>query len=88
MKVGILGTGVVGQTIGAKLAGLGQAVVMGTRDVAKARVTELLKAWFGWKHVLDLGDITTARGAEMWLPLWLRLFGALQTPYYNIKVAT
>ncbi len=62
--------------------------VSGNDPEAKARVTELLKTWFGWKNVLDLEDITTARGVEMWLPLWLRLFGALQTPYYNIKIAT
>ena len=44
---------------------------------AKAQVTEWLKGWFGWKEVLDLGDITGARGTEMYLPIWLRLWGAL-----------
>jgi predicted dinucleotide-binding enzyme len=34
-KVGILGTGMVGQIIGAKLAELGYQVTIGTRDVAK-----------------------------------------------------
>jgi len=36
---------------------------------AKSQVADLLKS-FGWMHILDLGDITTARGAEMYLPLW------------------
>jgi 8-hydroxy-5-deazaflavin:NADPH oxidoreductase len=36
--------------------------------------------------VVDLGDITTARGPEMLLPLWLRLWGALQAPMFNLKV--
>jgi hypothetical protein len=36
--------------------------------------------------VIDLDDITTARGAEMLLPIWLRLWGALQTPMFNFKV--
>jgi len=29
---------------------------------AKAEVTRLLGEWFGWRDVIDLGDITTARG--------------------------
>ena len=32
MKIAVLGTGVVGRTIAAGLAGLGQDVVVGTRD--------------------------------------------------------
>ena len=35
MKIGVLGTGVVGQTLGAKLAELGHEVMIGTRDVAQ-----------------------------------------------------
>ena len=34
MKIGILGTGVVGRTLAAGFAGLGHEVMMGTRDVA------------------------------------------------------
>ncbi|HEY7686921.1 MAG TPA: NAD(P)-binding domain-containing protein [Gemmatimonadales bacterium] len=60
--------------------------VSGNDTGAKARVTELLKSWFGWRQVIDLGDITTARGAEMILPLWLRLWGALGTPMLNFKI--
>jgi predicted dinucleotide-binding enzyme len=60
--------------------------VSGNDAAAKAKVTEVLKDWFGWKSVVDLGDITTARGTEMLLPLWLRLWGALQTPMFNIRV--
>lgn len=60
--------------------------VSGNDADAKAQVTGLLKDGFGWKHVIDLGDITTARGAEMILPIWLRLRGALQTPLFNFKI--
>ena len=35
MKIGIIGTGIVGQTIGAKLIETGHDVMHGTRDVAK-----------------------------------------------------
>ena len=52
---------------------------------AKARVSELLRN-FGWSDIIDLGDITTARGTEMVLPIWVRLFGVLQKPIYNFKI--
>jgi predicted dinucleotide-binding enzyme len=62
--------------------------VSGNDQGAKAEVTRILKEWFGWKNVLDLGDITSARGPEMLLPLWLRLSMALQTPMATIKVVS
>lgn len=52
---------------------------------AKATTREML-AGFGWTDILDLGDITNARGMEMYLPLWVRLFGALQNPMFSVKV--
>ena len=60
--------------------------VCGNDADAKAQVTTMLVDWLGWKHVLDLGDITNARATEMYLPLWLRLFGTLNTPMLNIQV--
>jgi predicted dinucleotide-binding enzyme len=69
-------------------ASLGQGstvFVSGDDADAKATVTVLLKE-FGHDDVLDLGGLETARGTEMWLPLWLRLMGALGTPHFNIKV--
>src|SRR5438034_1454538 len=53
--------------------------VCGNDATAKSQVTELLRE-FGWKTVLDLGDISGARGAEMVLPLWVRLMGTLKSP--------
>ena len=52
---------------------------------AEAKVSELLRS-FGWIDIIDLGDITTARGTEMLLPMWVRLFGALQKPIFNFKI--
>jgi hypothetical protein len=61
--------------------------VCGNDADAKAQVTTtILKEWLGWREVIDLGDITAARGTEMYLPLWLRLFGALGTPLFNVKI--
>jgi predicted dinucleotide-binding enzyme len=59
--------------------------VSGDDAEAKARVSELLRS-FGWSDIIDLGDITTARGTEMMLPIWVRLFGVLQKPIYNFKI--
>jgi predicted dinucleotide-binding enzyme len=61
--------------------------VSGNDADAKRRVTALLQEWFGWKSIIDLGDITTARGTEMLLPIWVRLWGALGTPMFNFKIA-
>lgn len=60
--------------------------ISGNDADAKSRVTEILKNWFGWSRVIDLGDISTARGTESFLPLWIRLWGALGTPNFNIKI--
>lgn len=59
--------------------------VSGDDSEAKSKVTDILKS-YGWENIIDLGDITTARGTEMFLPLWVRLWGAVQTPMFNIKV--
>jgi 8-hydroxy-5-deazaflavin:NADPH oxidoreductase len=55
---------------------------------AKREVIDRLCEWFGWKkeNIIDLGDISAARGMEMFLPLWLRLWSALGTGHFNIRV--
>jgi predicted dinucleotide-binding enzyme len=60
--------------------------VSGNDAGAKAKVTELLRS-FGWSDVLDLGDVSTARGPEMYLAMWIRLWGATGSGQLNIKVA-
>ncbi len=59
--------------------------VSGDDAGAKETVTELLTS-MGHTDVIDLGDISTARGTEMILPVWLRLWGSLGTPAFNFKV--
>ena len=59
--------------------------VSGDDADAKRLVTGLLTQ-LGHRDVIDLGGIETARGTEMWLPLWLRLMGALGTAEFNLKV--
>jgi predicted dinucleotide-binding enzyme len=61
--------------------------VSGDDEGAKAEVTELLGA-FGWPadRVMDLGGIASARGQEMYLPLWLGIWGAAGTATVNVEV--
>jgi 8-hydroxy-5-deazaflavin:NADPH oxidoreductase len=61
--------------------------VSGDDSAAKQEVAQLLER-FGWRveHIVDLGDISTSRGTEMYLPLWLRLMQALGTVRFNIGV--
>ena len=63
------------------------AFVCGDDDGAKATVTALLGE-LGWPagRVIDLGDITAARGTEAYLLIWLRLMGAVGGSKFNIAV--
>ena len=54
---------------------------------AKSKVSELLTGGFGWQHVIDLGDLTAARGQEMAVIFWIHLYGALQSPMFNLHIA-
>lgn len=66
-----------------------QVFMSGNDASAKATVKDILTS-FGWKenHILDLGDISTARGTEMYLPLWLRIYGAIGSGAFNIKIVS
>jgi predicted dinucleotide-binding enzyme len=63
--------------------------IAGDDAVAKSQTGELLQE-LGWPadSILDLGDITGARAMEMYLPLWLRLYGATGTAVLNVEVRT
>lgn len=63
--------------------------ICGNEATAKEKVKELLKS-FGWleKNILDLGDITKARGTEMYLPLWLSIYGATNNGAFNIRIVS
>ena len=69
------------------VAGDHDVFVSGNDAAAKAQVRDLLEKGFGWRSVIDLGDITSARGTEMLLPIWLRLWGVFGTPNINFHVA-
>jgi predicted dinucleotide-binding enzyme len=62
--------------------------ICGNDATAKREVAERLSEWFGWKpgNIIDLGDITNSRGTEMFLALWVRLWGVVGNPHFNIHV--
>jgi predicted dinucleotide-binding enzyme len=63
--------------------------ICGNDDAAKKAVINLLANWFSWKpeNIIDLGDITGARGMEMLMPFWLRLFqGVIGHPHFNYQI--
>ena len=63
--------------------------ICGNDDDAKSKVKLLLNE-FGWKNenIIDLGDISSARGTEAMLPIWLRIWGATQNGTFNFKVVS
>lgn len=63
------------------------AFVCGSYEEAKQDVIRLLES-FGWPRprIVDLGDIAASRGMEMYVTLWLRLYGAVGGPNFNIAV--
>jgi predicted dinucleotide-binding enzyme len=59
--------------------------VAGDDEEARQQVSELLRE-LGWLDIVELDGLQNARGLEMWLPLWVRLMGALGTGQFNIKL--
>lgn len=71
----------------ASLAGDHSVFVSGNGAEAKAQVKKILSS-FGWseKNTIDMGDITTSRGTEQLLPIWIRLWGVLGSPAFNFNI--
>jgi 8-hydroxy-5-deazaflavin:NADPH oxidoreductase len=65
------------------------AFICGNDAEAKNRVKSLMNE-FGWKNenILDLGDISSSRGTEAVLPIWLRIWGATQNGAFNFKLVS
>jgi predicted dinucleotide-binding enzyme len=69
----------------ARVPGRHHVFVSGNDTAAKEQVKELL-ARIGWKDIIDLGDLSTARGTEQLLPIWIRLWSALGTADFNFAI--
>lgn len=72
----------------AKLLEKTHVFVSGNDIEAKAIVVRILRDWFGWREIIDLGNITTARSVEMYVLLWHTLRNAISSQRFNIKVVT
>jgi 8-hydroxy-5-deazaflavin:NADPH oxidoreductase len=72
----------------AKLLERTHVFVSGDDIEAKATVVRILRDWFGWKEIIDLGGITTSRSVEMYVLLWHSLRNAISSQRFNIKVVT
>ncbi len=59
--------------------------VAGNDASAKATVAEILQT-FGHQPPVDMGGIDASRGLEAWLLLWTRLYGALGTGTFNLRL--
>jgi predicted dinucleotide-binding enzyme len=69
-----------------KLADGDHTIFVSGNDMdAKQTVSKLLET-FGWRDIVDLGDITSARGTEMMLPIWVRIWGATKNPMFSFKL--
>lgn len=63
--------------------------ICGNDEAAKTEVKTFLNT-LGWKdqNILDLGDITSARGTEAVLPVWLRIYGAKKMGAFNFNIVS
>lgn len=62
--------------------------ICGNDAGAKNKVKHFLVDTFEWKpeNLLDLGEIRSSRGMEAYLPFWVMMMQATETPMFNIKV--
>jgi predicted dinucleotide-binding enzyme len=72
----------------AKLLEQTHVFVSGNDIEAKATVVRILRDWFGWKQIIDLGGIETSRSVEMYVLLWHSLRNAISSQRFNIKIVT
>ena len=92
MKIAVMGTGMVEQTIGALARVTTRRRWSGRRkpDPRPPRVILLMSRSSANSFsiaIVDLGDITAARGTEMVLPVWIRLWKVMGTGAFNLKIA-
>ncbi len=58
-------------------------IICGDDPAAKREVTQILTT-FGWPRTIDVGELREATWIEAWVPLWVRIAGALKS--YNVAM--
>lgn len=63
--------------------------ICGNSAAAKTAVTQVLQQ-VGWPEsaILDLGDISNARGMEAWMLYWFRIMAKLGTARFGMQIVT
>jgi 8-hydroxy-5-deazaflavin:NADPH oxidoreductase len=69
----------------ARLPGSHAVLICGNDAEAKRVVRGLLES-FGWREIVDLGDIKAARATEGFMDLWLALAKSLGTYVFNVQI--
>jgi 8-hydroxy-5-deazaflavin:NADPH oxidoreductase len=61
--------------------------ISGNDAQSKSKVRDILLS-FGWKNecIIELGNISTARGTEQLLALWVRLMGVFNSPMFQFQI--
>ena len=68
-----------------KLDGTHSMFLAGDDAGARAEVRALLEA-FGWRDIIDLGDLTACRAMESLAPMWIRLNSQFGHVWFNLAV--
>jgi hypothetical protein len=67
------------------LAGTHSVFIASNDAAAKREVTALLQS-FGWRDIVDLGELTACRAMEQLIPLWMSLESRFGGPQFNLSV--
>lgn len=72
--------------VNAKKSGGDSTMFVAGNNAGAKEETKAILQQFGWKDIMDLGDISGARGMEMMLPVWVRIWATTQNGYIGFKI--
>jgi predicted dinucleotide-binding enzyme len=68
-----------------KCGGNASMFIAGNDSEAKKEVEKILQK-FGWKDIIDLGEIKHSRSTEMMLPIWLSVYMTNKNSHFGFKI--
>jgi predicted dinucleotide-binding enzyme len=68
-----------------KLAG-SHSIFLAANDAGARNAVKNLLESFGWRDIIDLGDLTACRAMESLAPMWIRLNEKLGHVWFNLAV--
>jgi len=66
--------------------GASHSVFIASNDAAAKREVSGMLESFGWRDIVDLGDLAACRAMEQLIPLWMSLESKLGGPQFNLAV--